>query len=105
MEQLAKTEHLNQLFSFYGKLLTEKQQNYFTSYYHNDLSLQEIASNYGVSRNAIHDQLKKVENHLLDFEAKLKLYELSIKRNELLNKLENTQDLNLIDKLRKLDEE
>lgn len=104
MEQLDKIEYLNELFSFYGKLLTEKQQDYFISYYHLDLSLFEIADEKGVSRNAIHDQLKITEKHLIEFENKLGLVKLAKTRKELLDKLENTKDLKYIDELRKLDE-
>src|SRR5690606_4133479 len=104
MENFEKTEYLNQLFSYYGSLLTEKQQKYFTYYYHLDLSLFEIAENYNVSRNAIHDQLKQAETHLLNFEEKLGLVKLANKRRELLDKIEETKDLKYIDELRKLDE-
>lgn len=104
MEHFEKTEYLNQLFSFYGTLLTEKQQNYFINYYHLDLSLQEVALMYQVSRNAIHDQLNIVEKHLNDFEAKLNLYQLSMKRKELIELFLKTKDFKYIEDLRKLDE-
>ncbi len=104
MEQLAKTEYLNQLFSFYGNLLTEKQQDYFKNYYHLDLSLFEIAEHFGVSRNAIHDQLKIAEKHLIDFEEKLGLLKQAEKRKSLLDQFDQTKDVKYIDALRKLDE-
>lgn len=104
MEQLEKTEYLNLLFGYYQELLTEKQQTYFTMYYHEDNSLFEIAEALNVSRNAVYDQLKITEKHLIDFESKLHLYEQAKKRKELLNELETSKDLSLIEALRKLDE-
>ncbi|ABX80970.1 YlxM family DNA-binding protein [Acholeplasma laidlawii] len=104
MENLEKTEYLNTLYSFYSELLTDKQQAYYTNYYHMDLTLQEIADIFDVSRNAVHTQLKNVEQILNNFEAKLKLVETSQKRSKLLDQLESTKDLKYIDELRKLDE-
>ena len=60
MDILEKKNKYNHLFDYYGCLLTEKQQEYFTSYYFDDMSLAEIADIYNVSRNAVHDQLKKI---------------------------------------------
>jgi len=104
MENLEKTEYLNTLFSYYGPLLTDKQQAYFTNYYHLDLSLQEIATIFDVSRNAVHTQLKSVEKILFNFEEKLKLVETNQKRSKLYDVIESTKDLSLIADLRKLDE-
>ncbi|MBN2268342.1 MAG: hypothetical protein JXC35_02840 [Acholeplasmataceae bacterium] len=104
METLDKKEYLNQLFDFYEPLLTEKQRLYFEYYYIEDYSLQEISELYKVSRNAIFDHLKKVEQHLLDFEQKLKLLTLKNQRLALIEKIKTSGDLTLLDALRKLDE-
>ena len=56
------------LYDYYGVLLTEKQQQYFENYYFDDLSLGEIAENDNVSRNAVHGQLKNVEERLQFYE-------------------------------------
>lgn len=104
METLDKKEYLNQLFDFYESLLTEKQRLYFEYYYIEDYSLQEISELYKVSRNAIFDHLKKVEQHLLDFEKKLKLLTLKNQRLALIEKIKTSGDLTLLDALRKLDE-
>ncbi len=104
MEVFEKKEYLNRLFELYGSLLTEKQSKSFTYYYVEDYSLQEISELFDVSRNAIFDQLKKVENHLVDYEAKLKLYKKQEVRETLLKQLEETSDISLVDAIRKLDE-
>ena len=75
--------YISALYDYYGILLTEKQQFYFEDYYFNNLSLAEISDNCGVSRNAIHKQLKDVELKLNDYEKKLKLYEKGLKIKEL----------------------
>lgn len=104
MSNLDKKEKLNQLFDLYGCLLTEKQKLYFHLYYHQDYSLQEVAELYGVTRNAVFDQLKKVEKHLIDYEEKLKLLKLQNKRLALIEEALKNKDLSLLLKIRKLDE-
>lgn len=68
-----KVAQMAMLYDFYGQLLTEKQQQLVELYYHHDLSLGEIAEEYGVSRQAVHDLLKRSEKILQDYETKLKL--------------------------------
>ena len=63
------------LYDYYNKLLTETQQKYFEDYYFNNLSLQEIADNYNVSKNAISKTLIEVNSKLDDYECNLKLYQ------------------------------
>lgn len=104
MESLERKEQLNQLFDVYHKLLTDKQVQYFKYYYQDDYSLQEIADLANVSRNAIFDQLKKVETHLFSYEEKLELLLSKQKRLKIIDQLEQTQDLKGLDDLRKLDE-
>ncbi|MGN1294986.1 MAG: YlxM family DNA-binding protein [Bacilli bacterium] len=73
MEELDKNLYVNRLLDLYGELLTEHQKNILELYYHYDLSLSEIAEQEGVSRNAIHDSLKKSIALLENYEAKLNL--------------------------------
>ena len=65
------------LYDYYGELLTSKQQLYFEDYYFNNLSLQEIAENYNISRNAVYNSLKEIEKKLIHYESVLKLQEKS----------------------------
>ena len=104
MESLEKKEQLNELFDMYQKLLTEKQIQYFTYYYQDDYSLQEIAELFSVSRNAVFDQLKKVEVHLFFYEEKLQLLSNKQKRLKIIDQLKESKDLKMLDDLRKLEE-
>lgn len=61
------------LYDIYGKLLTEKQQGMFELFYMYDNSLAEIAEQYGVTRQAVLDCIKKAETTLNHFESKLKV--------------------------------
>ncbi len=87
---ILKREELITLFDIYKGLLTEKQRNYFMDYYYSDLSLSEIASNYDVSRNAVYDNLKNVEQNILEYERILKINQKNIKIIEIIN--ENNND-------------
>lgn len=67
--------YLTILFDYYEKLLDEKDRECFKNYYFDNLSLSEISENFGVSRNAIHKRLKKVEEELLFYEDVIGLYD------------------------------
>lgn len=58
---------------YYGGLLTDYQQKVVRGYYDNDMSLNEIAQELSVSRQAVFDTLKRAEEKLINFEAKLGL--------------------------------
>ena len=70
---IEKTVHLGLLLDFYGPLLTEKQRKYFALYHQEDMSLGEIAEEYGVTRQAVYDILQRSQRTLLDLEDKLGL--------------------------------
>lgn len=80
------------LFEYYKNLLTDKQIETFICYYNEDYSLAEIADEFGTSRNAVWDTLKKVVSLLESYEEKLKLYEKDQKLSDYLNKLKNHVD-------------
>lgn len=62
---------LSKLFAMYGGLLTEKQFQCLSFYFDDDLSLSEIADEMEVSRQAVYDLLKRVEQTLEKYENKL----------------------------------
>ena len=61
------------LFDFYGKLLSATQYTVIEDYYIHDLSLSEIALNLDISRQGVHDALKRAEKKLISYEEKLGL--------------------------------
>jgi len=70
MEKIVKQ---SLLFDFYGKLLTEHQQNVYQDAVFNDMSLSEVADNYSISRQGVHDLLKRCDKTMEEYEAKLQL--------------------------------
>ena len=58
---------------FYGKLLTDKMREIMEYYYFDDLSLAEIADDVGISRQAVHDTVRRAGNLLEEYEEKLGL--------------------------------
>lgn len=91
--------YLIDLYDIYGELLDDKKKEYFESYYFDNLSLGEISENLGISRNAVHKQLKVVEEHLRFYEEKLELYS---KRKELKDIISKIDDNSLKEKLENL---
>ena len=84
-----KEIYLSSLYDYYKDLLTDKQKEYFEDYYFSNYSLQEIAENYEVSRNAVHKQLKEIENKLIDYEDKLNLLKKAEEIREIISDLDD----------------
>ena len=63
------------LFDYYGDLLKENQKEVFNSFVFYDLSLSEIAEQQNISRQAVHDMVKRCIHSLEYYEEKLKLLE------------------------------
>ena len=59
------------LLDVYGSLLTEKQLEMMQLYYDEDLSLSEIGEQFGISRQGVHDSLKRSEQSLDELEERL----------------------------------
>ncbi|SEO56132.1 YlxM family DNA-binding protein [Propionispora vibrioides] len=72
---LDKVLRMGFLYDFYGALLTEKQRQCLEMHYLSDLSLAEMAEQLGVTRQAVHDILRRAEQLLDEYETKLKLIE------------------------------
>lgn len=85
--EIEKTNRMNALFEFYAALLTDKQMNYIELYYADDYSLAEIAEEFGVSRQAVYDNIKRTEKILEDYEMKLHMYSDYIVRSEILESI------------------
>lgn len=86
-----KRDYFIILYDFYSSLFSDKQKEYFEDYYFNNLSLAEISENIGISRNAIHKSIKLIEKKLLFYEENLSLYKKNKKLNELIEKVNNKE--------------
>ncbi len=78
------------LYDFYGELLTEHQRTVYETVVLNDLSLSEAAELFGVSRQGVHDLIKRSSSILENYENKLHLVERFLK---IRTKVEKIQDL------------
>jgi predicted DNA-binding protein YlxM (UPF0122 family) len=101
-----KIGRLALLFDFYGQLLTAKQQEIIGLYYEQNLSLGEIAEELRVSRQAVHDIIRRGEKVLEGYEEKLGLVAKFlnergklIEASELLKKYRYTKNPDILDKL------
>ena len=56
------------LYDFYGDLLTDRQKEFYDLYYNEDLSLAEIAENYGITRQGVRDVIVRAEAYLTEIE-------------------------------------
>lgn len=75
------------LFDFYGELLTEHQKSVYSDYILNDIGLSEIASERGISRQGVHDLVKRCESILENYENKLGLLEKFLETKTLVKEI------------------
>ncbi len=61
---------MTMLFDFYGEMLTPRQKEFYDLYYNEDLSLGEIAENYGITRQGVRDVIVRAEAVLTELEDK-----------------------------------
>lgn len=97
------------LYEVYGALLTKKQQRCLELYFCEDYSLAEIADEMQVSRQAIHDLLKRVEQTLEHYEAILgflrrheETRRLTEEAAQALQAAQVQQDFNRLDRVREI---
>ncbi len=64
---------LSMLYDFYGALLKEHQQQMFEAYILDDFSITEIADDMGITRQGVHDAIKRATKQLREYEEKLGL--------------------------------
>jgi predicted DNA-binding protein YlxM (UPF0122 family) len=68
---MAKNMDISYLLDFYGDMLTDKQREVMEQYYNDDLSLSEIAENFGITRQGVRDAIKRGESTILELEEKV----------------------------------
>lgn len=88
------------LYDYYQNLLTTKQQQIFEDYYFNNFSLAELSIEYEVSRNAIHKQLKSIEEKIRYYDGILFL----VKKGKIVNEIKKmTKDSEIIKLLEEIE--
>lgn len=80
------------LFDFYGELLTEHQRRVYEDAVHQDMSLGEIAEELGISRQGVHDLIRRCDRILQGYESKLHLVERFAKAKETVREIESLTD-------------
>ncbi|NOQ50236.1 MAG: DNA-binding protein [Mycoplasmataceae bacterium] len=93
MTKINDIKKYSSLYDLYNELLTEIQRRDFELYLFSDLSLSEIATERNTSRAAIYDNVKKVQNHLEQFESKLHWTKKYKKIDGLLEKIKNEKNV------------
>ncbi len=86
------------LYDFYGELLTEHQRNVYEAAVYDDLSLTEIADEHGISKQGVHDLIKRCTKTMQGYEDRLHMIRRfeAIKENaEKLKEIsETSEDMN-----------
>ena len=97
------------LYDFYGELLTPHQRKIYEDVVFNDMSLSEIAEEQGISRQGVHDLMKRCDKILEEYEAKLHLVAKFMKIRDMAREVEHladecarTGDMALIGRIRRL---
>ena len=97
------------LYDFYGEMLNEHQRRIYEDIVFNDLSLGEIASEEGISRQGVSDMIKRCGKKLENYEQKLHLVEKFLvtrqkaeQIHELARKCSETGDLKLAEKIEQI---
>lgn len=89
---MEKRVFLGYLFDFYGELLNDHQKEIYSEYILDDLSLNEIAEEHGVSRQSVFDLVKRCTKMLETYEEKLSLVERFLKIKDEIGKISNISD-------------
>ena len=80
------------LYDFYGELLTEHQRSVYEDVVLNDYSCTEVAQERGISRQGVHDLIRRCDRILEDYEEKLYLVEKFLKIREKVEEIQNAAE-------------
>ena len=94
------------LYDFYGELLTEHQRSIYEDAIFNDMSLGEIAGERGISRQGVHDLIRRCDRILGGYEEKLQLLSKFLQTKAMVEEIQKlvqafkeTQDGKLIEQI------
>ena len=80
------------LLDYYGNLLTRHQQEILDEYFNEDLSMNEIADNYMISKSAVQDLIKRSLVQLNDYEKTLKLIDKDRKLDRIIEEMKQEEN-------------
>lgn len=89
LEMLDRFSEVVMLIDFYGGLLTEKQRMIMSYHFEEDMSLSEISQELNISRQAVHDIIKRSEKALREYENELGLMKRFLMQKEKLIRIKN----------------
>lgn len=87
------------LYDFYGELLTEHQRQIYEARVFDNLSLSEIAQDFKISRQGVHDLIKRCDKILQGYEDKLHLLQKFMNIKETITQIESITDQDDVRKL------
>ena len=87
IEKMERIVEQTLLYDFYGELLTPHQKMIYEEYVFDNFSISEIAKEHDISRQGVHDQLKRVDKLLNEYESTLHLIERFMKIKEKVNEI------------------
>lgn len=100
------------LYDFYGELLTEHQKGIYEEVVLNDYSLSEVAEEHEISRQSVHDMIKRCNKILTGYEEKLHLIEKFLRTQELVTEInrlalqyKNMGDLRDIERIQEISQQ
>lgn len=80
------------LYDFYGELLTSHQREIYEDIVLNDYSISEVAQELGISRQGVHDQVRRVDKLLAGYEERLMLVKKFLDIREKVKNIRNLVD-------------
>ena len=92
-----KFTEMSLLYDFYGALLSKRQREVTGLYYEDNLSLAEIAEEFGITRQGVHDALRAAEKALLGYEEKLGLMDRLTRSEKMADSMEKELDKLILD--------
>ena len=90
------------LYDFYGELLTKKQREIYESVILEDYSLSEVAEDMGISRQGVHDMIKRCNKALEEYEDKLHLVERFINIRQQVQQIRKLADTYQVEEIEKI---
>ena len=93
------------LYDFYGELLTERQQQVYESVVLEDYSLSEVAEDLGISRQGVHDMIRRCNHTLEEYENKLHLVDKFLNIRKQIKSIKELADQYHADEIEELSNE